>query len=84
MTHGPLQFRSLSVIEDRTDDLKELGGGEGFAVYVATFDGMPAVIIDQGTLLDIFPDEEDENAVLVHVFETEDNRAAFLSRLALR
>jgi hypothetical protein len=50
MASHELWFPSLSAVDARTTDLEEIGVGEGFSVFTATFDGRPAVIVDEGRL----------------------------------
>ena len=57
-------FPNLSVIENRVANLVRAGGGEDFTVFTATFDGMPAVIIDEGTAAELLPDQEQADATL--------------------
>jgi hypothetical protein len=79
-----LSFQTLSEIAHRTAHIVTVGGGEGFALMTALFDGKASVIVDQGTMAD-FLDEEDPSALLlVHVFDTEAQRDVFLASLPLR
>jgi hypothetical protein len=61
--------RIASVQDPRLTNLIEIGGGEGFVTYTGELDGRPALIVDNGTLADIFGEEDMMAApVAVQVF----------------
>ncbi len=76
-----LSFASWSAIETRVADVAEHNGGEGYVVMLARFDGKPSVIVDQGTLANLLDEDDRVDAVLVHVFETDAEREAFVGTL---
>lgn len=84
-TMTPRHTAIASVTDARVGALARVGGGEGFATYVAKFAGNPAAIIDCGTLAGVLEelDSEDtvEDAVTVLTFTTELARHEYVSHM---
>jgi hypothetical protein len=79
-----LAVPSMSAIQHRVAMAVEIGGGEGFGISTAMFDGRLAVVVDQGTLGDLLDEEDDDvRQILVQVilFDSEAERTAYLDGL---
>lgn len=72
---------SIASLQDpRLVDLIRVGGGEGFGLYTASFEGQPVVLANCTTFSDFFEDEApDRLPVKVMVFESEAARASYLA-----
>ena len=61
-------------------DVRRVGGGEGFGLYAASFEGQFAVLADCSTLNDFLEEgDADPLPVKVLLFESEAARASYLS-----
>ncbi len=73
----------LASLEDqRLSAVLRVGGGEGFGVYTASFEGQPSVVVDSSTLNDLLKEDDiDALPVRVMAFDSELSRDSYLAGL---